>query len=124
MEIAAFREKYGTAFYGFINSELGQAMLAVLEKNDPATRVASLPPEIQTSSAVLFLGQTTGWRDCVLTIKGTLIVPEEGPAEPEATYEREDETLPAPKRPERQSAPTPPPASAASRTKAKPKRKK
>jgi hypothetical protein len=37
-----FRQQYGEQFYSFINTELGQAMLMVLDKNGPATRVRKL----------------------------------------------------------------------------------
>lgn len=125
MTIEDFRFRYGTAFYAFINSELGQAMLAVLKENDPATRVVTLPPESQTANSTLFLGQTTGWRDCVITIQKQLTVQADGPGEIEPTYERDSEELPesgsitAP-----QDNTPPPPAPVISKAKAKPKSKR
>lgn len=120
MTIAEFREKYGQAFYGFINSELGRAMLAVLKGNDPADRVVTLAPNEQTANSTLFLGQVTGWRDCILTLQNQLIVGEGAPAEIESTYEAEElETfIPSPKA----SMPAPPTPPLASEI--EPKRKK
>jgi hypothetical protein len=89
MTLETFRERYGTAFYAFINSELGQAMLLALEKNDPGTRVVSLPPGEQTANSTLFLGQITGWRDCVITLDKQMIVRDEMARDPEPTYENE-----------------------------------
>lgn len=121
MTIAEFREQYGQAFYGFINSELGRAMLAVLKGNDPADRVVTLAPNEQTANSTLFLGQVTGWRDCILTLQNQLIVGEGAPAEIESTYEGEElETfIPSPKVPV--PAPPPPPTLA---HESGPKRKK
>jgi hypothetical protein len=109
MTIEKFRSIYGQAFYGFINSELGQAMLAVLKENDPADRLVGLPPTEQSANSTLFLGQVTGWRDCILTLQNQLIVGEGAPAEIEARYEPEElETfIPSPK--ESPSAPPAPP---------------
>jgi len=90
MTIEKFRAIYGQSFYGFINSELGQAMLAVLKGNDPADRLVGLPPTEQSQNSTLFLGQVTGWRDCILTMQNQLIVGEGAPAEVEASYEAED----------------------------------
>lgn len=87
MKLEAFRERYGQAFYGFINSELGQAMVAVLKENDPASTLAHLPPESQTANAVLYLGQITGWRAAIVTLMNNLIIGPEGPKETEPTYE-------------------------------------
>jgi hypothetical protein len=85
-----FRQQYGEQFYSFINTELGQAMLMVLDKNGPATRVRKLGPEVQTANAALFLGQDTGWDDCVSAIQNELILNGTATREPEATYSAED----------------------------------
>lgn len=91
MKLEAFRERYGQAFYGFINSELGQAMIETLKDSEPTARVTALAPEVQVANSPLFLGQITGWRDCILTLSNLLIVGSEGPKEVEATYEQEDD---------------------------------
>lgn len=103
-----FRLQYGEAFYQFINSELGQAMLVTLEKNDPASRVGSIAPSEQTSNSTLFLGQITGWRDAIKAITSEMIVTQGEVREPQATYEQDfsiagfgnGETAPPPKPPE------------------------
>lgn len=87
-----FRLQYGEAFYQFINSELGQAMLMVLEKNDPASRVGSIAPSEQTANSTLFLGQITGWRDAIKAIASEMIVTKGEVREPQATYEQDFST--------------------------------
>ncbi len=84
-----FRLSYGEKFYEFINSELGQAMIMVLEKNDPASRVGALPPESQMANGPLFLGQITGWRDAITAIRDNMIQRKVPGLEPEPSYERD-----------------------------------
>lgn len=90
MTFEEFRQRYGSAFYEFINSELGQAFITVMEKNDPGTRVVGLPPESQTANSTLFLGQITGWRDAILAAQNQCVVRAGGHREVEATYESDD----------------------------------
>lgn len=84
-----FRLQYGEEFYKFINSELGQAMLMVLEKNDPASRVGTIAPADQTANSTLYLGQITGWRDVLEAMSSKMIVTKGEVREPQATYEQD-----------------------------------
>lgn len=106
MTIDQFREAYGQEFYGFINSPLGEALITVLEKNDPVTLVSHQPQEVQKVMAEMYFWQTTGWRACVETIARKLIVRDGQPqVELESTYGA-DEIAGAG---EGSSLPTPPP---------------
>lgn len=122
MKIEEFRAKYGAAFYGFLNSELGIMFLLTLQENDPGTRLVNLPPDEQRDNAVLFLGQITGWRDLILTIQNKLIALPNGPiGEVEATYEAEESGAGQGSPPSKNSKvdDTPPPAPVAAKKKRK-----
>lgn len=96
MTFQFFQQQYGEAFYGFINSELGLAMLRTLEFNDIANRLGNVEPEVQSKNAKLFLGQVTGWRDAIYALRNKMILlPDTSPKELEANYEK-DEELPVP----------------------------
>lgn len=108
MTFEFFKARYGEAFYSFLNSELGMAMVSILEKNDPAMRLGVVPPEDQVKNSTLYLGQITGWRDCIHAIKTSMIVlPDSSPQDIEATYEAELD-VPVPQA-EKPSNGTPPP---------------
>lgn len=87
MTIDQFRERFGQAMYGFLQSDLGRALIAVLEKNDPVTRVSHQPQEVQKEMGQMYFWQTTGWRDCINTIENHLIVRDgQTPRDIESTY--------------------------------------
>lgn len=110
MTIDQFREAYGQQFYGFINSELGQALITVLEKNDPVTLVSHQPQEVQKVMAEMYFWQTTGWRACVETIAKKLIVRDgQAQSEIESTYQSDELPVTLPEA-------TPPPPSPPPRT--------
>lgn len=91
MTIDQFREAYGAAWYGIINSELGQALITVLEKNDPVTRASHQPQEVQKAMADMYFWQVTAWRDCIETIEKRLIVRDGKPqTDIESTYGAEE----------------------------------
>lgn len=91
MTFEFFRQQWGEAFYGFINSEMGRAMLMVLTENNPIKRCVRLPASEQRENSTLFLGQITGWQDVVTAIEKELIVHPEIPhRDVEATYEPEE----------------------------------
>lgn len=107
MTFEFFKQQYGEAFYSFLNSELGMAMVSILEKNDPATRLGNVLPDDQVKNSTLFLGQITGWRDCIHAIKTSMIVlPDNKPQEIEASYEPEFE-VPRPQAEKPPDAPAP-----------------
>lgn len=94
MTLDQFKRDYGKDWYVILNSPVGKALISVLEKNDPASRLALQPASDQTSNAQLYLGQVAGWRDCVATLSESLIVTEEFRDPGEPTYQEEEAQLP------------------------------
>lgn len=120
MTFEEFRQRYGAAFYAFINSELGQAWLTVMEKNDPTTRLIKVEAAVQSQNSTLFLGQITGWRDAIAA-QGELIVQPNRPGEILESY-ADDGEIPETGMGEGGSLPAPPPPPTPIRKRSSPKK--